>query len=96
MQNNDLTQFRAEGTLYLSAPNAAELIRRNFALALHQLLVGKAYVGIATHDELLVWESLRTLSRSGATVIASAAGSGELQRLGWDTLPQHISLPLAG
>jgi ornithine cyclodeaminase len=28
MQNTDLTQFRAEGTLYLSAPEAAELIRR--------------------------------------------------------------------
>jgi ornithine cyclodeaminase len=28
MQNNDLTQFHADGTLYLSAPQAAELIRR--------------------------------------------------------------------
>ena len=28
MHNNDLTQFRADGTLYLSAPEAAELIRR--------------------------------------------------------------------
>ena len=28
MQNNDLTRFRHEGTLYLSAPAAAELIRR--------------------------------------------------------------------
>ena len=28
MANNDLTQFRTHGTLYLSAPDAAELIRR--------------------------------------------------------------------
>jgi len=43
----------------------AELIRRNFALALHRMLVRGAYVGIATHDELLVWEALRLVEKHG-------------------------------
>ncbi len=42
-----------------------ELIRRNFALALHRLFSKGAYVGIATHDELLVWESLRLIEKFG-------------------------------
>jgi len=37
----------------------AEIIRRNFVLALERLLARGAYVGVATHDELLVWEALR-------------------------------------
>lgn len=37
----------------------AEVIRRNFVLALELMLRNQAYVGIATHDELLVWEALR-------------------------------------
>ncbi len=42
-----------------------ELIRRNFALALHRLFSKGAYVGIATHDEILVWESLRLIEKFG-------------------------------
>ncbi len=37
----------------------AEVIRRNFVLALDLMLRKGAYVGIATHDEILVWEALR-------------------------------------
>jgi ABC-type multidrug transport system ATPase subunit len=49
-----------------------------------------------TESRRLVWESLRTLSQYGITVIASAASAGELSRLGWDTLPHHIALPAVG
>lgn len=36
-----------------------EIIRSNFTLALTRMFERKAYVGIATHDERLVWEALR-------------------------------------
>ena len=42
----------------------AELIRRNFSLALHVMFQHGAYVGIATHDELLVWEALRLIEKN--------------------------------
>lgn len=35
------------------------LINQNYALLLEELIQGGAYVGIATHDEKLVWEGLR-------------------------------------
>ncbi len=38
-----------------------EIIQRNFVLILRELLAGGCYVGIATHDELLVFESLRII-----------------------------------
>lgn len=41
------------------------LIQRNFTAVLEQLLTGGAYVGIATHDELLVWEALEVVRRLG-------------------------------
>lgn len=50
----------------------------------------------ALHDtdgRRLVWESLRTLSERGVTVITAAASAGELSRLGWETLPGHVALP---
>jgi proline dehydrogenase len=40
-----------------------ELIRANFTLALEQMLERGAYVGIATHDERLVFEATRLLRR---------------------------------
>ncbi len=49
-----------------------------------------------TESRRLVWESLRSLTESGVTVIASASTDRELSRLGWDTLPTHIALPAAG
>jgi len=47
------------------AYTGAELIRRNFVLALERLLQRGSYVGIATHDELLVWEALRLIDQFG-------------------------------
>jgi len=44
---------------------AAEAIRRNYVLALERLVHHGAYVGIATHDELLVWEALRLIRAHG-------------------------------
>lgn len=40
-----------------------ELIRRNYTLILEELLEAGCYVGIATHDERLVWEALRLIRR---------------------------------
>jgi proline dehydrogenase len=36
-----------------------DLINRNFTFVLEQMLRQGAYVGIATHDEFLVWEGMR-------------------------------------
>ncbi len=41
----------------------AEIIRRNYAYILEILLSRGCYVGIATHDELLVWEAMRLIGR---------------------------------
>ena len=49
-----------------------------------------------TDSRRLVWESLRSLTEQGVTVIASASTDRELSRLGWDTLPTHIALPAVG
>jgi proline dehydrogenase len=42
-----------------------EIIRRSYAYALEILLRGGSYVGIATHDEQLVWEGMETVHRLG-------------------------------
>ncbi len=42
-----------------------ELIRANFAAALERMLERGAYVGIATHDERLVWEAERLVRKFG-------------------------------
>ncbi len=42
-----------------------EIIRANFALGLERLFERGAYVGVATHDERLVWEALRLARRFG-------------------------------
>lgn len=42
-----------------------ELIRRNFVLILERMMELGCYVGIATHDERLVWESLRLIRQRG-------------------------------
>jgi proline dehydrogenase len=42
-----------------------EIIRDNFAWALERMFERKAYVGIATHDERVVWEALRLIRRFG-------------------------------
>jgi proline dehydrogenase len=42
-----------------------DIIRRNFTRVLEIMLDRGAYVGIATHDELLVWDALDLISRRG-------------------------------
>ena len=45
----------------------AQIIRDNFALTIERALARGAYVGIATHDEQVVWEALRLIRRFGLT-----------------------------
>lgn len=40
-----------------------------------------------------VWECLHGITDTGVTVVVAAATAGELSRLGWATLPNHIGLP---
>ena len=69
----DLTRepanFRICKGIYLEPRDIAhtdrEIIRRNFTRVLELMLDRGAYVGIATHDELLVWEALDLISRRG-------------------------------
>jgi proline dehydrogenase len=73
---DDLESLAAEPTnirlckgIYLEPREVAythpELIRRNFVLALERMFELGVYVGIATHDELLVWEATRLIRRHG-------------------------------
>ncbi|MBU1702737.1 MAG: proline dehydrogenase family protein [Candidatus Eisenbacteria bacterium] len=50
---------------YAAAYRDPEIIRRNFIELLEMQLKGGMYVGIATHDEILVWESERLIRRLG-------------------------------
>ena len=65
------TNFRLCKGIYLEPRDVAytdpELIRSNFVLALQRMLERGSYVGIATHDERLVWEGLRLVKRFGLT-----------------------------
>ena len=42
-----------------------EIIRRNFTLLVDELLKAGCYVGIATHDEIVVWETERVVDELG-------------------------------
>ncbi len=44
-----------------------EIIRKNFAYLLEKMLENGAFVGIATHDEQLIWESLRLIDKMNLT-----------------------------
>lgn len=46
---------------YTAAYKDREIIRRNYRYLLERLLTSECYTGIATHDELLVWEALRLI-----------------------------------
>jgi proline dehydrogenase len=63
----EAANFRLCKGIYLEprtiAYTDAELIRGNFTWALERMFERKAYVGIATHDERLVWEALRLIRR---------------------------------
>lgn len=87
-------------------PGARQLVHEldeaaNLQLRLALALLGDPLLVVvddidALHDtesRRLVWESLRALTRRGVTVVAAAATAGELSRLGWDTLPNHVPLP---
>ena len=61
--------FRLCKGIYLEPRSIAytdpEIIRSNFTWTLERMFERKAYVGIATHDERLVWEALRLIDRFG-------------------------------
>ena len=38
-----------------------DVVRQNYVLLLEELIKGGAYIGIATHDEYLVWHALRLI-----------------------------------
>lgn len=63
------SNFRLCKGIYLEPRDIAytdpEIIRDNFTLALERMFECKAYVGIATHDERLIWEALRLVRRFG-------------------------------
>lgn len=42
-----------------------EVIRKNYVLLLEELLGGGCYVGIAGHDEWVIWESFRVIDQLG-------------------------------
>ena len=42
-----------------------DTVRQNYVLLLEELIKGGAYVGIATHDEYLVWHGLRIIPQMG-------------------------------
>jgi len=42
-----------------------DTVRENYRLLLEELLRGGSYVGIATHDEFLVWHALRLIHQLG-------------------------------
>lgn len=42
-----------------------EIIRENYVMLLDELLSAGCYVGVATHDEILVWEAYRLIDRFG-------------------------------
>jgi proline dehydrogenase len=69
LMQNGRTNFRLCKGIYveprLIAYREKELVRRNFALVLEQMLRQGAYVGIATHDEMLVWEGMRLVHKMG-------------------------------
>ncbi len=53
-----------------------ETVNKNYALVLEEMFKEKAYVGIATHDEKLVWEALKLIDAYGLE-----AGEYEFQML---------------
>jgi proline dehydrogenase len=61
--------FRLCKGIYLEPREIAythpEIIRRSFTAILDRMFERGSYVGIATHDELLVWEALRLIRKHG-------------------------------
>jgi proline dehydrogenase len=67
MMNGAPTNLRLCKGIYVepraSAYKNRELINKNFTFLLTELMRRKAYVGIATHDERLVWDGMRLVDR---------------------------------
>jgi len=63
MQNGTPANFRICKGIYVEPRAIAyknrELINKNYTFLLHEMLRHNAYVGIATHDERLVWDAMR-------------------------------------
>ncbi|RIK66846.1 hypothetical protein DCC62_25045 [candidate division KSB1 bacterium] len=63
LSNGAPTNIRLCKGIYVEPRNIAfknrELINKNFTFLLNELLRRGAYVGIATHDERLVWDGVR-------------------------------------
>ena len=72
---DDLTSepanFRICKGIYLEPRPVAytdfDIIRGNFTRALERMIERGAYVGIATHDEWIVWDALRLIRKYGLT-----------------------------
>jgi proline dehydrogenase len=66
---DEAANFRLCKGIYLEPRSIAytdpELIRKNFVLGLDTMLRRGSYVGVATHDEALVWETLRLVRELG-------------------------------
>jgi proline dehydrogenase len=67
MQDGKPTNIRLCKGIYVEPRTIAyknrELINKNFTFLLTELMRKKAYVGIATHDERLVWDGMRLVDR---------------------------------
>ena len=63
----DALTDEARHRLLVDAITDPEIIRSNFTLALARMFERGAYVGIATHDERLVWEALRLVRKFALT-----------------------------
>ncbi|MDZ7360364.1 MAG: proline dehydrogenase family protein [candidate division KSB1 bacterium] len=65
MQNGATANFRLCKGIYIEprliAYKNRELINKNFTYLLAEMLRRGAYVGIATHDERLVWDAMRLI-----------------------------------
>lgn len=65
MKNGATANFRICKGIYIEPRELAykdpSLINENFTLVLDEMLRQKSYVGIATHDERLVWEAMRLI-----------------------------------
>lgn len=69
LMKNGAANFRICKGIYVEPRRIAykdpELVNRNFTFVLERMLQGGTYVGIATHDEQLVWEGMRLVRELG-------------------------------
>lgn len=67
IMNEDAGHFRLCKGIYIEPYDVAfqdkEIVHKNYAMVLEEMLRHKAYVGIATHHEELVWEAHRLIDQ---------------------------------